>query len=483
MKKALYILLLLSLMIPGVARAQENPVRLTYANAAVSRSQDGKTLLLSFTVAPGDKGVGYQEVVYIYPVLTAADGRRSITFDPVRVSGYGRYKVLRRAKALHSTVAVPDAAVTLRTKEIKNTPYTVSQSVPFESWMATATLDVKEAVYGCAECGKAEGLTNLLKAYIPYFNPSDYAYAYVEPKATAEKRYEEEFTSHINFVVDRHELKRDFADNAAELKRLDEFVQKSLSTVGATLDRVDIKGYASPEAPYDHNKALSERRANTLATYVKNTHPGLARAASGVHVEGYGEDWEGLRAAVEAADFDRKNQVLDAIDNYTKDTDREKAIYNIDNRVTYKYLLDNLYPPLRRTTFHMAYVVRAFAVEELPDIYKTNPMLMSHQELYLLAKQYEKQGKNPLPIYEYAYERFAADPLAALNLANARLQYAQDAAGAISLLAPMQNSDPRALFPLAIATDMQGDAEGAEAILRQAAESGNTQAAQILGLQ
>lgn len=292
------------------------------------------------------------------------------------------------------------------------------------------------------------------------FGPENYKYNYIEPAATTFKEYSENFDAKVQFAVDKDDLRRDYKGNAQELARLGEFVQRATKIEGAELQSVNIRGYASPEGSFSHNKDLSKRRTKTLYDHVKRTYPKFIGRAN-VIAEGMGEDWEGLRKVVDASDMPERQEILDIIDKYDTDTQREADIKALDGGKVYRNLLDNYYPGLRRTTFTMGYRVRPFEASELAHIYSTNPKLLSQNELYTLANQKIAAGENPVAIYRTAYEQNRNDVVAKLNYANALLQYDKNAAEAYKLLATMQ-SDSRVKLPTAIALDMMGRKTEAE---------------------
>lgn len=439
---------------------------LSYKDVQVKRTKDGKSLQISYTVEPSRKFKS-QEIIYLRSALISQDGQKKIDLDAFELIGNGRLRSINRSHALKNEVKLPP---TTNLRRIKELPLTFSKTVPFERWMSTSKIEMREETYGCAECKKGEGISNLFNIELKLFGPKDYRYNYIEPAAVAFKRYEASFESKVNFEVSRHELKPNFKSNASELARLNEFVSNALNLEGADLDKINIEGYASPEGEFKSNKDLAGRRANVLAEYVKAKHPGVRRVPA-FRVEGIGEDWAGLREAVAASTMEYKDEILAAIDAYPTDLPREADIKKIDGGKVYQYLLQEIYPPLRRTTFRMGYAVRPFKVDELPRIFGKKPELMSHQELFLLAQEYKKSNKENLEVYQTAVRIFEKDPISKLNLANALLEKKKDAKKALELLQTIKD-DKRALFPMAIAHSMLGNEMEAEEILRKAAQLG-----------
>lgn len=459
----------------GVSAQKTETYKWTSSNVKIERFNNNKQLKVSFSINP-DRKIASQEMVYIYPALVSEDNSQQVNLEPVCIVGKKRAKVIKRSRVLKNKMHLPTVE---EVHPAKFTSIDVERTVPFERWMAKARLVLREEVYGCAECKKKERERDSYATGIHLFSPEDYRFTFVEPKAVDVKRHEETFESKVNFEVARHELKRDYKSNATELARLDDFVKKALDLEGTTLDVVRVEGYASPEGGDNFNGPLSERRANVLASYVRNKYPEIKRTPD-FKVKGFGSDWAGLRKAVEASDLSYKAQVIKAIDNHSDYWGKHNAIQQIEGGRAYDYLLANVYPPLRRTTFRMGYKVRPFTVEELPRIFAKKPELMSNQEHYMLAQQYIKQGKNPLPIFESAYRLYPEDVESALNYANALLQYDRKQADKAACVLQPFKSDLRTALPLAIAEHMQGNEEVADRIIEEAAAKGCRRAQEVL---
>ncbi|WP_297172037.1 DUF3868 domain-containing protein [uncultured Porphyromonas sp.] len=446
------------------SKAEETQtIALSADHCTITRDVDRNMLCINLDAAPY-ANVRSQQLIRITPVYISADRSKSLRLPKIYVAGNARYKVLKRQHDLYNSDPLvkeiysrPEGSVYAR--GVKELPHMVYER-PFESWMSRGHMELEIETYSCGNCPKDTSVAQGDPQSMPAFGPEDYKYNYIEPAATAFKEYAESFDANIQFVVDKHDLRKDFKNNAAELARLDEFVKKATKIEGAELHTVYIYGYASPEAPFDYNLALSDRRTKTLYNYVKSSHKALFNKVE-VVAEGKGEDWDGLRKLVDASNMSERQTILDIIDKYDTDTQREADIKALNGGKVYRDLLDNYYPKLRHTTFTMSYRVRPFEVSELAHIYSTNAKLLSLSELYTLANQKVARGENPVAIYRTAYEQNPNDVVAKLNYANALLEYDKNAREAYSVLATIQ-SDSRAKLPTAIALDMMGRKAEAE---------------------
>lgn len=447
---------------------------LDYSGSRVQRSADGRELDITFSVSPVDK-LKSQEAVYIFPRYVSSDGTKSVDLEPVCVSGKRRYKVLKRRMALHNKkTGEPVVENVYSIKKLKDSSLTQERHVPFERWMADGYISVQESSYGCAECGIRNGLGRVNSGSIRLFGPAYYTYDFVTPEKVLVKCYEDAFDCKVTFPVARYVLSPSFENNKAALSDLERFVSQSLKIKGARLTEVSIKGYASPEGNFTSNKTLSEQRTHALAEYISRKYPELSQA-SVYHTAGIGEDWDGLSHAVSSSDLPYKSEILSAISSNVTDTDRESAILGLDGGKVYGRLLSDFYPALRRTTFTLRFDVRPYTVEELPEAFASSPGCLSQYEMFLLAEQYVSHGKSPVVIYKKSYEQFSPNAVAALNYANALLKYAKDADSALRVLESVKN-DLRSIYPMAVAYDMKGDWQKAEALLRTAQIKGDSRA-------
>ncbi len=380
-------------------------IALSAEHCTITRDIERNVLCINLDAAPY-ANVRSQQLIRITPVYVSADRSKSLRLPNIYVAGNARYKILKRQHDLYNSDPLvkeiysrPEGSVYAR--GIKELPHMVYER-PFESWMSRGHMELEIETYSCGNCPKGTLVAQGDPQSMPAFGPEDYKYNYIEPAATAFKEYAESFDANVQFVVDKHDLRKDFKNNAAELARLDEFVKKATKIEGAELHTVYM-----------------------------------------------------------ASDMPERQTILDIIDKYDTDTQREADIKALDGGKVYRNLLDNYYPKLRRTAFTMSYRVRPFEVSELAHIYSTNPKLLSLKELYTLANQKVARGENPVAIYWTAYEQNPNDVVAMLNYANALLEYDKDAKEAYSILSTMQ-SDSRATLPTAIALDMMGRKAEAE---------------------
>lgn len=249
---------------------------------------------------------------------------------------------------------------------------------------------------------------------------------FFRPQREAVKVRSERMTVRIQFKVARHEILPAYAGNARELGRVRDLLHPLLTGQPGDIEvtSASIRGYASPEGGYESNKRLSERRALAFKSYLVS-HYGTLGALSSFPAVGMGEDWEGLRAALdEAHDVPMRSEMLAIIDYVDLFGGREKQLMDLAGGRPYLYMLEHLYPPLRRMEMEVSYHVRGYLPEEVEAIYDRRPQDLSQAEIYEVAMR-RSSGTRPLEEYgrelDVAADYFPDDPTALLNAASAAL--------------------------------------------------------------
>lgn len=248
---------------------------------------------------------------------------------------------------------------------------------------------------------------------------------FVRPGPEAVKERTATATVRITYPVNHWRVYPDFEDNREELSRIDRILAPvAADTVTYRILSASIEGYASPEDTYIHNMTLSEQRAGGMRDYLRE-HYGLP--AEKVTAEGKGEDWKGLREAVEQSDMEAKDEVLAIIDAYDVFDGREKILMDFRGGDPYRYMLRNLFPPLRRMEMRIDYSVRPFSMDEAGELIGRRPQDLSLREMYEVAqaenddrtivRQRDDYGRE----YDIAVRYFPDDDIANINASSAAL--------------------------------------------------------------
>ena len=438
----------------------------------LTHQKSGNEVLVDAQIITEGFDIRKNDMLVLTPVLYSNTSDDHIELAPVVVLGKTRGKVIERGKRLNNPTPLPSNAATVVVYD-KKSPQAIrySQRVPFLPWMSNARLSVKGVVNGCADCSQGVGDLLLSERVIKEPSQPIYKLTYIVPDAEPVKARSDRHSASFNYRVGRHELLRDFQNNAAELNRVDRVINEVKSNKDLEITEFTVTGYASPEGNFESNRALSDRRANSFADYLSSTH-GVARDR--FRVSGLGEDWNGLKEAVEKSSLADKNEIIRVINNVSNPDARDAELKKLSGGQTYRSLLDIYYPPLRRTDYTIAYTVRAFSVEEAKGVIKTNPKLLSLNEMFLVAQTYAPASSEFKEVFDIATRLYPDEPIAILNSAAADIEGGNNRA-AIDRLNRIE-SDPRAWNNLGVAYVRLGDTAKAKEYFQRAALRGDEDA-------
>lgn len=472
----IYSSFIIVLLLLGVAslKAQNSYIsQLSFDNTKIDHQDN--TISLNMDVVLTDLDLGANESLLIIPVLKSnTDEKLSKEYRPLIINGKRKNKVVNRQIALKT----PSNYNTLNPVEIvlieKNKPQVVAYdaNVAYEEWMKDASLSVKTESRGCADCDLGSESDLLLASIFPTEYEPQFTLSYIKPEPEPIKTRSDTHSATFNFIQGKYNLLRDYKDNAPKFAETDRIIREVQNNKDLDITEFSMMGYASPEGNFESNRILAANRANSFAHYLE-TKLGVNRGQL-QKIEGKGEDWEGLLKAVEASNIADKQAIIRIINEVNPPDARDAELMKLSGGNTYRVLLGTIYPPLRRTEYTIAYHVRAFSVEEAKGIIKTNPKLLSLNEMFLVAYEYPTDSKEFKEIFEIGSHVFPTDPIFIINNANVEIERGNYTA-AIERLKPLMN-DPRAYNIIGIALAKTGETEKAKEYLSKAAAQGDTNA-------
>ena len=416
-----------------------------------------------------------QQSLRLVPVLVSADGTQEALLPAVVVEGRVRGKVTDRQLALGERTE--EAGVT-RVRRTQGEPQTLhyAAEVPFSRWMVNGRLEVRGYVTGCAACDEGDELL-ATGGILPYQAPVLVVSPFVQPEEEEVKRRAEVKMARLEYPVNGYNVLPDFRKNRAEL----DSVQHSLETVkrnlNLTVTGIYVTGYASPEGTIDYNLRLSQRRAETFATYVQKQNPELKKDLW--HVAWKGEDWDGFVAQVAQAEgWSARAKVQEAIGQCGDNRDAcEWKIRQQLSKDDYRYLIDELYAPLRRNEYRIEYNVRNFTLDEAKEVLKTRPDLLSVAEIQRVADSYGRNSDSYRKALDVAVRTYPDNIAARHNAALAALE-TEHYAEAIALL--KDATDGSLLNLLGVAYQKNGQTSEADAAFAKASQAGSDEATRNL---
>ena len=111
------------------------------------------------------------------------------------------------------------------------------------------------------------------------------------------------------------------------------------------------------------------------------------------------EDWEGAITGARRSVLKKRDVVLGIMES-DMDPDKKEAQLRLKAPADYTYLVENVFPGLRRTEYTVNYDVRNFNLEEARRIINTRPQKLSLKEMYVVANSYERGSEE----YKHAYD-------------------------------------------------------------------------------
>ena len=433
----------------------------------VSLKRNAGLMTVDMTLALGSFALDGNRAAVFAPVLV--NGTDTLVFQPVGLYSRTRwYQYLRSGeKPLGG-----DGETTIRWSERPET-MAYTQTVPYAEWMNGSQLYLRRSDYGC--CRRlVDEQTALLTGYrdmiyVPVFR-------YVRPVAEAEKMRELVGKAYIDFPVNRTELHPNYRKNPVELAKIVATIDSVRNDKDVTVKRITIKGWASPESPWENNTRLAKGRTATLKQYVQN----LYHFPEGfIETDYYPEDWFGLREFVAQSGLEHKNEILALIDDTTIEPDPKEALIKKRYPAEYKFLLQTVYPGLRHSDYTIEYTIRQFTdLNEIREMLATAPQKLSLNEMFLLAQSYEAGSDDYNNVFETAVRMYPTDEVANLNAANAAMQR-NDLPTAEKYLSKAGNS-AEANYAKGVLSALNGDFATAYGLVEAAVRAGMENTAGVL---
>lgn len=354
--------------------------------------------------------------------------------------------------------------------------YSYTDAVERQPWHRNAEIIVECDLCGCAD------QKNLEQAHLYTLKDLDpyelIALTDVVPAPTKKER-NLHGSAYITFVVNKWEMRPDYMNNRAEIRKITDTLDVMVKDPNVSVREIKIHGYASPESPYDHNLMLATNRAQSLTDYVRRLYNLPANVFA--KAKATAENWEGLRAAVVDMNetiLPHKQQIMATIDkvlgdinnNVTNQADRDELSIRSKYPDEYRYLLQNVYPGLRRSDYDISFNFSDFTLEQAKQIYKTKPYQLSLREMWDVANTYEPYSNEYNKVMQTAVNIYPDAPEALINLANVAIRQ-KDLLKAESLLERAGDSG-EAQNARAVIAIIQKRYADAERLLLSAAQKG-----------
>lgn len=458
------LLTLLSASSPLAARetASANPLH------DIKLEKAGDHIALDMTIDPAAARTGSNHEVIFLPTIFS--GQDSLKFTPFAISGRNRYySHLRNGNADDPTFPVYRSG--------KGKPVSYHAELPWADWMENSRIIIEESMQDC--CKPVKPIVSLPIAGISnapqvWSMPAEPRYLEITDDSAVE--LEEVGKAYVDFIVNRTEIRDNYRDNAKELAKIKASIDKVKNDPEATIVRLSIKGYASPEGSYENNERLAMGRTRALKDYVAaryNFNPEL------IFADYEPEDWGGLRQWIVDNDISDKAGILGIIDSRLAPDPKNSEIQKRFPG-TYKFLLDSVYPALRHSDYAVRYRIKTYAsLDELKQAYAKNPERLRPVDFFRIAQSYSAGSPEAEEVLLKAAEMHPSDSNAAINAANIYLRHGETGK-ALKFLDNAGDSG-EANFSRGLAQAAQGNYSQAMTFFEMADAQGIPQAAEEIG--
>lgn len=473
--KSKYLAIALAALAFGGARAAEQMPLKVY-DVDVNVNQEANLVNIKIDLNLKDYHIRTNGEVVFTPLLISDNGQDSIVFEPVTICGRNRwYNYLRHNQAgkLDSRIYRSGTRETV----------VIQEQVPFEPWMNRSSVEMRcTSATCCAPQHLIAGNSkfgNELIALIDTRRPElEYTYVFAPPMEDGPVEKTLEGRAFVNFVVNKTNLDPNYMINKQEIKKILNSIDIVKEDPDAIITNVHIKGFASPEGPYDNNVRLAKGRTETLAKYVND----LYKFEKGIMTTSYDpEDWAGLRNYItDSMNFNIKNrqEILTVIDGPLGFDAKDQALRTRFPE-DYQVILKQIYPWLRHSDYTVKYSIKVYTdINELKRLYNTDPTKLRAVDFYTLAQQYPEGSPEFLAIMKKAVEVYPDDPMINLNVANYYLMDGDFEAAQSCLLKAGLN--PQANFARGVLAAKRKDYREARKYFEMAQEAGYPQADRYL---
>lgn len=428
--------------------------------------KSGDKVNVSMKIDLSQIDVKNQMSVHYVPELK--NGADSLELPPVGVYSRNRYiAYLRRGESVFESLG---EAVYKNGEQEAVLDY--DATVDYQKWMDGAEVVVRRKTFGCCQDMLGEEAASDGSWTLPVFTPH---LIFVTPQPDLHKYRELSGTAFIDYVVSCTDIDPTYRNNKAQLDKVIATIDSVRLDKDVTIKHIYLKGFASPESPYDNNARLAKGRTESLKQYILGLIDVAEEQISTSYVP---ENWEGLREFLVASDVNRKESIIKVIDRDYEPDHKEWLIKSIWPE-QYEYLLQNCYPALRKTDYVIEYAISSYTdIEKLIEVYYEFPERLSLEEFYVVAAAMGPDSKEYVAVFRDAVEKYPEDPVANLNIANVEIAKGDYAAAKKYL--ERAGEMPESTYARALYYMATGSYDRAEYLFKKAQKNGIEESAQML---
>lgn len=238
------------------------------------------------------------------------------------------------------------------------------QTVVSADWMQSASLAFR------VDRVSASGVLLSSKSFI-LRAPTPVYSVYKEADSYSEEIQHLYDRAYVDFPINLTKIYPNYHNNARELGHLRHTIDSVNRDSTIRIIRIDIKGYASPEGPYDNNDRLARGRTKSLARFIADS---TNVPSSLFHTSYEAEDWKGLRMFVDTiTTIGNREELLRIIDS-NREPDAKLAYIKTTYPEEYAIIKKHALPYLRHTDTRIDYTLKRVqftpGAERIDTIYR-----------------------------------------------------------------------------------------------------------------
>lgn len=354
----------------------------------------------------------------------------------------------------------PYAVVKLKKRQQKTINYQIE--LPIREWMIGSKLWIQDDMISCVALNRNVGRQKV--SNVITFDPSSL------PLALSWAWPESHFDSlslKVVFPENVTTIKPDYMNNEQALDQINALLGQHNNMVTG----IKIIGAASPEGPYNLNEQLSESRAKAMAAFLENNYNIMPRSE---HLSWIGGDWASLSTIIAKSNIANKDQIMRVIQNISDPSRREQELEKLNGGKSYAYMLENIYPLLRRAFCTIYYRTDAMGLIKARELIVSDPGCLSFEDMMSVAHSYREGSAEFNAVILLAVKSYPDNDIANLNASSVMLEQG-NIDGAKTYLQKIANW-PDSYNNIGVMNLLQGNYDQALEYLNKAVDNHNAQA-------
>ncbi len=455
-------------MLPLMAFAQSNTDLLHIKDINVNKGDS--MLTFNMNVDPKEYKVKSNDIVTLTPRLVTGD--KTIDMPGIRIAG---------RKAWYTEIRERNASPLDLSRAGTSLPIAYSSTLRYDKDYGASTIIIRADTTNVCNCDTAKSgdypIVDLPEDNVTNFLEYAHRFSFIVPKDTADKVFNLSGRANIIFKVNKTDIDWSYFSNKAELDTILKTIKVVRDNEYATVEKILLTGYASPEGPYNNNVRLAKGRTEVVEKYVEQ-HSDFPHSV--YDTDFVAEDWGGLREWIMSSNtIPDKYEMIAFIDDPKIPKEKRNDMFRAKFPNDYPYLLKNVYPLLRHTDYNITYKIKKFYdPDEIEQVFNKNPALLSLNELYILSGKYEQGSPEYFKVFMTAAAMFPKSDVANLNAAGCAMNNGNLEAAKTYLqkVQPGADSD----YAWGVIYAMEGDYKKSLEMLKKAKEAGSQNAADMI---